>query len=231
MWGSGQGNLRVARRLVTMAAMYDFESVSVSSYEAASLSATLAEKSADGWDVVAIVPAGSDVVAYLRRSATTDQATDDAATPVTDGTSNTIAVAESVNDTAAADLLTPTTTSTPATTSTPTSSAPATTSADITTPTASPSSTESGGTGWGAAADSAAAAGGWTSGSETADSTSTSSSWGGSSQQATTPSTPAVPAGWYADPAGRFELRYWDGSAWTEHVSRQGQQYTDPPVA
>ena len=40
-----------------------------------------------------------------------------------------------------------------------------------------------------------------------------------------------VPAGWYADPSGRFELRYWDGSAWTEHVSRAGQQYTDPPVA
>jgi Protein of unknown function (DUF2510) len=43
--------------------------------------------------------------------------------------------------------------------------------------------------------------------------------------------TPAVPAGWYADPAGRFELRYWDGGTWTEHVSRAGQQYTDPPVA
>ncbi|HEX6659403.1 MAG TPA: DUF2510 domain-containing protein, partial [Ilumatobacter sp.] len=43
--------------------------------------------------------------------------------------------------------------------------------------------------------------------------------------------TPAVPAGWYADPALRYELRYWDGSAWTEHVSRAGQQYTDPPVA
>ena len=40
-----------------------------------------------------------------------------------------------------------------------------------------------------------------------------------------------VPAGWYADPAGRFELRYWDGLAWTEHVARGGQQYTDPPVA
>jgi hypothetical protein len=26
-------------------------------------------------------------------------------------------------------------------------------------------------------------------------------------------------------------LRYWDGTAWTEHVSRGGQQYTDPPVA
>ncbi len=40
-----------------------------------------------------------------------------------------------------------------------------------------------------------------------------------------------VPAGWYADPSGRYELRYWDGNQWTEHVSRAGQQYTDPPVA
>lgn len=46
-----------------------------------------------------------------------------------------------------------------------------------------------------------------------------------------TSATPAVPANWYADPSGRFELRYWDGNAWTEHVSRAGQQYTDPPVA
>jgi hypothetical protein len=42
---------------------------------------------------------------------------------------------------------------------------------------------------------------------------------------------PAVPAGWYADPAARFDLRYWDGGTWTEHVSRAGQQFTDPPVA
>ena len=41
----------------------------------------------------------------------------------------------------------------------------------------------------------------------------------------------AVPANWYADPSGRFELRYWDGTQWTEHVSRAGQQFTDPPVA
>jgi hypothetical protein len=44
-------------------------------------------------------------------------------------------------------------------------------------------------------------------------------------------STPSVPAGWYADPSGRYELRYWDGDAWTEHVARGGQQFTDPPVA
>jgi hypothetical protein len=48
---------------------------------------------------------------------------------------------------------------------------------------------------------------------------------------AATPATPAIPADWYADPSGRFELRYWNGSAWTEHVARAGQQYTDPPVA
>lgn len=46
-----------------------------------------------------------------------------------------------------------------------------------------------------------------------------------------TSATPAVPAAWYKDPSGRFEMRYWNGSAWTEHVSRGGQQFTDPPVA
>jgi hypothetical protein len=46
-----------------------------------------------------------------------------------------------------------------------------------------------------------------------------------------TPSSANAPAAWYADPAGRFELRYWDGSEWTEHVARGGQQFVDPPVA
>jgi hypothetical protein len=40
-----------------------------------------------------------------------------------------------------------------------------------------------------------------------------------------------APAAWYPDPSKRFELRYWNGTAWTEHVSRAGQQFTDPPVA
>lgn len=41
--------------------------------------------------------------------------------------------------------------------------------------------------------------------------------------------SPGVSAGrWAADPAGRHELRYWDGSAWTEHVQTGGQQTTDP---
>ena len=38
----------------------------------------------------------------------------------------------------------------------------------------------------------------------------------------------AVPAGWHADPTGRHQVRYWDGTAWTDHVSDQGVQSVDP---
>ena len=46
------------------------------------------------------------------------------------------------------------------------------------------------------------------------------------------PAVPAAPAqqpaasatqqgaGWYADPRGQARLRWWDGSAWTEHVAQ-----------
>ncbi len=34
--------------------------------------------------------------------------------------------------------------------------------------------------------------------------------------------------GWYADPYRRHQVRYWDGSTWTEHVGNDGQQSTDP---
>ena len=41
-------------------------------------------------------------------------------------------------------------------------------------------------------------------------------------------SSPAeVTAGWHPDPTGRHELRYWSGTAWTEHVSDKGVQATD----
>ena len=33
--------------------------------------------------------------------------------------------------------------------------------------------------------------------------------------------------GWYADPAGRFEHRYWDGHRWTSHVRAGGVSATD----
>ncbi|WP_257423984.1 AIM24 family protein [Nocardioides carbamazepini] len=35
-------------------------------------------------------------------------------------------------------------------------------------------------------------------------------------------------AAWHPDPTGRHELRYWDGSQWTDHVSDQGVQSTSP---
>ena len=34
--------------------------------------------------------------------------------------------------------------------------------------------------------------------------------------------------GWYADPLGRFELRYYNGTAWTADVSTGGSRFVDP---
>jgi hypothetical protein len=42
-------------------------------------------------------------------------------------------------------------------------------------------------------------------------------------------SVPQAAAGWFADPAGRHELRFWDGASWTEHVSDGGAVGSDPP--
>ena len=36
------------------------------------------------------------------------------------------------------------------------------------------------------------------------------------------------PPAWHPDPTGRCDLRYWDGHLWTEHVTRNGDQGTDP---
>jgi uncharacterized protein YxjI len=38
------------------------------------------------------------------------------------------------------------------------------------------------------------------------------------------------PAGWYADPFGRHDARYFSGAVWTEHVSSHGRQSVDPPA-
>ena len=42
---------------------------------------------------------------------------------------------------------------------------------------------------------------------------------------------PAPPAGWFPDPLGRHEQRYWDGQQWTEHVASHGRQGVDPVAA
>ncbi len=43
-----------------------------------------------------------------------------------------------------------------------------------------------------------------------------------------TESSQRPPAGWYPDPSGQFEQRYWDGAVWTAHVVAQGQQQVSP---
>lgn len=45
----------------------------------------------------------------------------------------------------------------------------------------------------------------------------------------TSSTTPNIPANWYPDPSKRYELRYWNGSAWTAHVATGGVQSTDEP--
>ena len=55
-------------QVVIVAPMYEFDSVSVSTFEASTLTAKLTEKSSDGWDVVAVVPTGNDITAFLRRA-------------------------------------------------------------------------------------------------------------------------------------------------------------------
>ncbi len=40
-----------------------------------------------------------------------------------------------------------------------------------------------------------------------------------------------TPASWHPDPSGRFQLRYWDGARWSEHVATNGHQGIDPLAA
>src|SRR5438067_9769680 len=34
--------------------------------------------------------------------------------------------------------------------------------------------------------------------------------------------------GWYADPTGRHDLRWWDGGGWTDRVAPRGGESVDP---
>jgi hypothetical protein len=38
----------------------------------------------------------------------------------------------------------------------------------------------------------------------------------------------SAPASWLSDPTGRHQLRYWNGTAWTDDVSDEGQTSKDP---
>jgi hypothetical protein len=41
------------------------------------------------------------------------------------------------------------------------------------------------------------------------------------------PASTSPEAGWHPDPQGTHEMRYWDGTSWTSHVSDGGVQSTD----
>jgi hypothetical protein len=45
---------------------------------------------------------------------------------------------------------------------------------------------------------------------------------------ATATGTGAPPQGWYPDPAGRFQRRWWDGATWTAQVITAGRRTDDP---
>src|SRR4051812_8183553 len=213
--------------------MQEFTSISVSSYEADTLAALLNEKSGDGWDVVAIVPTGSTVTAYLSK----DKAADSAGSKPTDSEevepAAGIAAAAAADSSKESDTVADKPTVDPVTVGA--TAAVLTAAKDdndeasaTTTPIDEPA-------GWAAGTGAATGA---TAASTTPAATTSSAAATPAAAAATpaataaaAPSAAAAPAGWYADPSSRYELRYWDGSQWTEHVSRAGQQFTDPPVA
>jgi hypothetical protein len=237
--------------------MYEFDTVSASSYDPSALASKLTQKSAEGWEVLSIVPTGGDVTAFVRRAVGADAPAADVAdtavlaavaAPEPEPVAEPVNTMWSATDDSAPATYTPepaatytpepaaTYTPEPAATYTPEPAAtytpePAATYTPEPAATYTPQAEEP--AGWGAVAE-------------------PSTAWSPEPAPATDPApapepepvvetpaydpapaqqVPSVPAGWYADPAGRFELRYWDGGQWTEHVARGGAQYTDPPVA
>ena len=229
--------------------MQEFSSITASSYDAESLAPMLTAKSAEGWEIVSIVAAGTNIVAYLCRESAGSGSASGESDDVSVAASSVAAAAvaempadASTNDSAAV-VDTPTlpgndTPYVPADSSIPTESAATPSAADdAAAAIAEPA-------GWAVAPDNdvaelAAQVGADDAATDTATDTATDIAAAGmadSSDQAVdaadgSAAESSVPAGWYADPSGRYELRYWDGGAWTEHVSRAGQQFTDPPVA
>lgn len=220
--------------------MQEFSSISVSSYDAASLAEQLTEKSAAGWDVVAIVPAGTNVVAYLSRAASAAAAAVDTASGDTVSLSDAATSAPAF--TLGADTAAETTEEAERDLAAhPAEPAPAEPEEPEPSPVEEPA-------GWAVAPEPSEPTlpetheTTWSPTLPTGATEAT--TYGEAAEPAPQPepepqprpepepaAAAAAPAGWYADPANRYELRYWDGSQWTEHVSRGGQQFTDPPVA
>lgn len=211
--------------------MQEFESISASSYDPSALATKLTAKAAEGWKVVAIVPTGGDVTAFLCRDR--DGAKAEPAVEAKSAAAEPGAIVEKEEVKAEPE---PKVESKPEAVSEPAgwavapepSSPKPEPAVSIPTIAPQPASTPTPG----AAAAAAAAA-------QPAAVQPTAVQPAAVQPAAVAPAarapepapTPTVPAGWYADPAGRYELRYWDGGTWTEHVSRAGQQFTDPPVA
>jgi hypothetical protein len=210
-------------------AMFEYDSVSASAYDANSLVGKLNEKASDGWEVVSIVPTGGEVTAFLKRTASAGS----------DGQGTSTAEPEAAGMGAAAGIGAAAAVSEPA----GWAAEPETTSSDEATAAEST---------WGAAPAAGEVIVGVAAVEEarsepepvsTPEPLATSeptpvpepAAAAAAAAPAAAPapaaSVPTTPAGWYPDPSGRYEMRYWDGDKWTEHVSRQGQTYTDPPVA
>ncbi len=263
--------------------MQEFESISASSYDPSALATKLTAKAGEGWSVVAIVPTGGDVTAFLSRDKADDSDSssapgetkpavdtkvDDKDDAETTKAAETIdAISDDKPDDEPSSLLLPAKSETSSETQPESKSEPVTEPSgwaiapEPATPSSTPGTPGSPGTGGTAQPTGVqpsitiqpattyepATTPGYQPApapTPTPASTPAASTPAASTPAATTPAAatpapatpepaaaPAVPAGWYADPAGRFELRYWDGSTWTEHVSRSGQQFTDPPVA
>ena len=194
--------------MTTVCSMHEYVTVSSSSYDPASLATKLTEKAAEGWTVVAIVPTGGDVTAFLSRdraaaSAAASTETHDSTTAAAQREAEPIVAMATESAAPAAPTEPAGWAVAPEPAPAPVSSAPATVIQG--------------------AAPMADIGGGYNAPAAPA--------YQPAPAPAPAPAAPAVPAGWYADPAGRFDLRYWDGGTWTEHVSRAGQQFTDAPVA
>lgn len=224
----------------------EYSSVTASSYDADALVPLLNEKAAEGWSVVSIISAGTNVVAYLQRSEPGDAANEDVVAErqiaeamvveavAEQGIADAM-VQEAVAEEAIAEAMVVEAVAEGAIADAMLDEAVAEEAiADAMVVEAETMDAVDEPAGWAAAPESD---------DDAADATVADAPAADApdAPAADAPAEPAaeaaptadaaVPAGWYADPSGRFELRYWDGAAWTEHVSRAGQQFTDPPVA